>query len=388
VATPLVPKVDGLCYGGDYNPEQWPTHVWAEDAALMREAGVNLVTVGVFAWAMLEPSPGRYEFGWLDHSLGHVARGSDGALFFQWRASRAGAEKWHSGMVPHAGRDSRIWREVVELGGLLKRLAPGAGSTVEATVAVLLDYPSGWAQEAETQPSRDLACFAEIRRWHAALWRLGITADLAHPGGDLSGYRAVLVPALYAIDDAGAANLAGYVAGGGTLVVGAYSGVVDELDHIRLGGYPGAFTELLGVRVEEYCPLPENGSVRLSDGSTGHAWSERGQVTDALPVAGYLDGPAAGGPAITRRGPAWYVGTRLDDAALDRLLGRVLAPAPPGATVERVRRRHPDGRSYLFLLNHGPVDVDVAAHGTDLLTGVAFPGRLAAGRVAVVEESA
>lgn len=58
-----------LCYGGDYNPEQWPEEVWHEDVALMREAGVNLVTLGVFAWSRLEPEPGRYDFGWLDRVL-------------------------------------------------------------------------------------------------------------------------------------------------------------------------------------------------------------------------------------------------------------------------------------------------------------------------------
>src|SRR5687768_14455436 len=66
---PLIPGLDRLAYGGDYNPEQWPEQVWKEDVALMREAGVNLVSVGVFAWAMLEPAPGRYDFGWLDRNL-------------------------------------------------------------------------------------------------------------------------------------------------------------------------------------------------------------------------------------------------------------------------------------------------------------------------------
>ncbi|BCB73999.1 hypothetical protein Pflav_004090 [Phytohabitans flavus] len=61
--------VDGLCYGGDYNPEQWPEDVWREDVALMRRAGVNLVSVGVFAWSRLEPEEGRYTFDWLDRVL-------------------------------------------------------------------------------------------------------------------------------------------------------------------------------------------------------------------------------------------------------------------------------------------------------------------------------
>src|SRR5690606_33376263 len=59
----------GISYGGDYNPEQWPEEVWAEDVRLMRAAGVNLVTVGVFSWGRLEPEEGRLETDWLDRVL-------------------------------------------------------------------------------------------------------------------------------------------------------------------------------------------------------------------------------------------------------------------------------------------------------------------------------
>lgn len=50
--------LSGLGYGGDYNPEQWPEELWAEDARLMQEAGVNLVSLAIFAWAKIEPRPG------------------------------------------------------------------------------------------------------------------------------------------------------------------------------------------------------------------------------------------------------------------------------------------------------------------------------------------
>ena len=72
------PDLDGIAYGGDYNPEQWPEHVWAQDVALMREAGVNLVSVGIFSWALLEPSPGAYDFGWLDRVLDLLHEGGIG----------------------------------------------------------------------------------------------------------------------------------------------------------------------------------------------------------------------------------------------------------------------------------------------------------------------
>ncbi|MFF0311092.1 beta-galactosidase [Streptosporangium sp. NPDC004379] len=62
-------RVSGLLFGGDYNPEQWPEHVWEEDVRLMAEAGVNMATVAVFSWSRLEPRPGEYDFGWLDRVL-------------------------------------------------------------------------------------------------------------------------------------------------------------------------------------------------------------------------------------------------------------------------------------------------------------------------------
>ncbi|GAB3576158.1 beta-galactosidase [Leifsonia lichenia] len=62
-------RLDALAYGGDYNPDQWPESVWAEDARLMVEAGVNLVTLPVFSWPLLEPRPGEYDFAGLDRVI-------------------------------------------------------------------------------------------------------------------------------------------------------------------------------------------------------------------------------------------------------------------------------------------------------------------------------
>ena len=58
----------GLGYGCDYNPEQWP-EVWIEDVRLMRDAGVTFVTIGVFSWARIEPTPGVRDFEWLDRVM-------------------------------------------------------------------------------------------------------------------------------------------------------------------------------------------------------------------------------------------------------------------------------------------------------------------------------
>jgi beta-galactosidase len=329
------------------------------------------------------------------NSLSHIARGSQGAMFFQWRASRAGAEKWHSAMVPHAGADSDLFRDVVKLGAHLRDLSPALGSTVDAPVALLHSYPSFWAQQSPSQPSEDMRADAEVQRWHGELLRMGITADMAEPGADLSGYRVVLVPSLYLVSDADAVNIRSYVDGGGTLLVGPYSGIVDEHDQVRLGGYPGAFRELLGIRVEEFAPLLAGATVRLDNGATGQVWSERCQAQGAEVLARYADAPLSGLPALTRNGRAWYVGTRLAGEDLRSLLATVCAaagvsaplPRPP-AGLEVVRRIRPDGTRLLFLINHASADAPVELHGTDLLTGTNNPTGVPAGGVVVLHEAA
>src|SRR5690625_5613542 len=59
----------GPFFGADYNPEQWPREVHAEDLELMGRAHIDFVTVGVFSWARLEPEPGRFDLEWLDAVL-------------------------------------------------------------------------------------------------------------------------------------------------------------------------------------------------------------------------------------------------------------------------------------------------------------------------------
>ena len=360
---------------------------------------------------MLSRAPGRM----LRDSLGYVARGSDSVLFFQWRASRAGAEMWHSAMVPHAGPDSAAFREVAALGAAVRRLAEVAGSTVTVPAAVLLDADSWWALDSQGLRGADLRYLDQVRRDHAALWRAGIVCDVAHPEADLSGYRLLLAPALYLVTDAGAAALRRFVAGGGVLVVSFGSGLVDGAGQVRLGGYPGALRELLGIRVEEFFPLPEGEVMPLSagargallsgaqgtllSGARGATWSELMTVTGAEVLASYTAGPLAGRPAVTRhdvaRGSAWYLSTELDDAAHDQVIGAALAaaglaPEVPGlpAGVEAVRRRGSAGRSWLFLLNHTPEPVVVCADGVELLSGTQVVGsvELSPGGIAVVRE--
>src|SRR5204863_229914 len=78
----------------------------------------------------------------------------------------------------------------------------------------------------------------QLEAYYEPLWEKNVLVDFAHPEDDLSTYRLVLVPNLYLVTDAAAANLEHFVASGGTLAMSFFSGIVDPSEHIRLGGYP------------------------------------------------------------------------------------------------------------------------------------------------------
>lgn len=65
-------NIKQVLYGGDYNPEQWPEEVWAEDMRLMKEAHINIVTLNVFSWASLQPDEDTYNFEKLDRIMEYV----------------------------------------------------------------------------------------------------------------------------------------------------------------------------------------------------------------------------------------------------------------------------------------------------------------------------
>jgi len=351
-------------------------------------------------------------------AIGHLARGSDSVMYFQWRASRSGTEQFHSAMLPHAGRDSRIFHDICRLGGHLDRLAEVRSSrVVGARVAFLHDNEAGWALRSGLKPINDPDYATTGRALHTALFDRRVTVDVVPAWADVSGYRLLIVPGLFLASDDTASAVTAFAEAGGTVLITWFSGIVDETNSVRIGGFPGAFRELLGAHSEEFYPLLGEERVALDNGWTAQRWSELVRVDGAAATAGgtasgdiggdasgvevvasYADGDVSGFPAVTRRtlpggGVAWYLSADLEPASLDEFVGRLLAEtgieptASASAGVEAVRRASATG-SYLFLINHAGVEGWADATGVDLLTGTSHVGRvpLAAGAVAVIRE--
>lgn len=351
-------------------------------------------------WQPRNRTKGRGEM--LRNSLSHVARGADGVMFFQWRQSKAGAEKFHSAMVPHGGRDTDVWRGTVALGRALESLAPVHGSRVLNRVALVMDYPSWWASELDSHPTQALRYSEEMLRWYTALWDLGIGVDIVPTSADLTGYELVIAPTLYTVSEQEAERVAEAARAGAQVVITFFSGIVDENEHIYLGGYPGAFRDLLGVRTEEFYALQEGEILHLDDGTAADMWSEKTHLEGAEAKRTWADGPLHGWPAVTRNlvgeegGAAWYVAARPSAEGLEALVDEIAAAAGVEAAVpglhrdvEAVRRFAEDGTTYLFVLNHSDRDQVVQVSGQELLRGTDADGAhtVPAGAVAVIRES-
>jgi beta-galactosidase len=323
-----------------------------------------------------------------------LARGASGILFFQWRASRAGAEKWHSAMVPHSGEASPVWAEVAALGRELAHMEPVVPTRVQAAVAVAFSWPNWWAVESRQGPAHDFSMQAQLNWMLMPLYERNVTIDFCRPEEDLGAFRAVVVPSLYLVTEKEAANIVAFVERGGTAVISFWSGIVDEHDRVYLGPYGGPLRALFGCEVLDVAPLADGEVVEIEweDGATTSAsyWTDLATEGDGKVLARLSNGPWAGRPAVVETaygdGSVLYVATRLDDAGLARLYDRVPSlqgrgvddgAVGPAGRFERVLGRH-QGSDWEFLVNHTNEEhqAELACSGLDVVRGQPVANRL------------
>ena len=254
------------------------------------------------------------------NSMSFVARGSQGVMYFQWRQGQAGSERFHSAMVPHAGEDTRVYREVAELGQLLKSHPEIAEfPTNRAKVAMVYDYEQFWALLQQNLPTDDLSYPETVAAWYRAMWELGIQVDFVSADAtkaELAKYPLVLMPMMHMLSEAQEQTFTEYAQDGGNLVVGYFSNIADRTLRVKLGGYGGKLVkDVIGVYVEEFYPLRES-SIKLSNGMSATLWSELSRANGAEVVATFDGGDAKGSVAIAKRSmgssTAYYQATELE----------------------------------------------------------------------------
>lgn len=320
-------------------------------------------------------------------SLLHLAMGADAICYFQWRQSQAGAEKFHSAMVPVAGENSQIFRDVCELGITLRQLTDRGllGSTLrQSEVAIIYDVDSQWATEHTATPNTQVNHWREPLDWFSAFADHGITADVLPIRAAWDDYDVVVVPCVYLLSETTSHRLRDFVQHGGRVIMTYYSAIANEQDHLFLGGWPGRIGDVAGVRVEEHCPLTDAfpgalDHIDLSNGATVHDLADViTGVADGTRVLATFEAPEHTGmnglPAITAHpygeGELVYVGGKLGHAGISQSLPTILDAlgvdhAQAGAgDVLRVERVQKDGTVFAFTFNRArDHSVTVPVHG-------------------------
>jgi beta-galactosidase len=330
-----------------------------------------------------------------------LSRGADGVLYFFWRSPRIGSEKFYGGVLTHDGRgDNRVYREISQIGDEMKLLAPVLkGTKVVAETCILHSHPNEWKLKQPQQHTKAFKLREHLMLFYNALHDRNIPVDFARTPRDdedsaaLQKYKIVFAPSLHLLDAGEADRLKLYVQNGGTLVGTFNTGLVDEHDIAPTSGFPHDLTDLFGLEVQEFDPIPPEEENHLNFKGTfptthlhaARIWCDIIEPRECEVLATYSRDFYAGRAALTVNqygiGRAIYVGFMAGQAFYGDLVSWVrqlcdvstLLKVPENVEVS-VRQRD-DTRIY-FLLNHQntPVRITFYKPMHDYLTANTFTG--------------
>ena len=324
-----------------------------------------------------------------------ISRGASGVLYFRWRQPRIGTEKFYGAVLPHNGRkDSRTYKEISQIGDEIKLLSPALkGTKVVADICILYRHDNDWAMQQPMQPNKHFSLRDHVQLIYNGLHHRNMQVDFARPTEDLSKYKLVFAPSLHLMAGGEADLLKLYVQNGGTLVGTCNTGLVDEHHIAPDCGYPHDLTDLFGLEVLEFDPLPpgeENhltfkGAFPTSHLHPARLWCDIIEPKGCQILAAFAKDFYAGRPAMTMNtfglGKAIYIGTVSHQHFYEDLVVWLrqmcnLQPLLKVPDTVEVSLRQKDHTRIYFLLNHQntPVRIQFYKPMHDFLTGSAVAG--------------
>jgi len=324
-----------------------------------------------------------------------ISRGASGVFYYHWRQPRIGNDKFFGAVLPHhLEENTRIFKEISQIGEELKLLAPAIKDTkVVADACILYTHDNDWTLQQPMQPNKFFNLREHIQLIYNALHDRNISVDFARPTEDLSQYKIVFAPSLHLLADGEADRLKLYVQNGGTLVGTFNTGLVNEYCIVPDTGYPNDMIDMFGLEVLEFDPISpgeENhltfkGAFPTSHLHPARLWCDIIEPKGCQILATYAKDFYAGRPAVTMNnfglGKAIYIGTMSHQHFYNDLVSwlRQMCGLQPLLKVPEnieVSMRQKEGMRVFFLLNHqnSPVRIQFYKPMHDFLTGNTFSG--------------
>jgi beta-galactosidase len=233
-----------------------------------------------------------------------------------------------------------------------------------------------------------------IQDIYRGFYNNNLPIDIVSEKGLLTGYKVVIVPAMYILTEETAANLEKFAAEGGIVVFTPRTGVKDESNTVVNLKLPGLVAKMCGIEIEEYISMPVDednrvqfGLPELEDDFPSSIWADVIEPKGAKVIAWHTQDFYAKKPAATinhyKNGKVIYLGIMGDSAyysAIARWISGLAGVEPllETPTGVEVTERWQGEKRLLFVLNHLPEaqDITLKSPRFDLLSGKNFTGHV------------
>lgn len=323
----------------------------------------------------------------------HIASGANSVMYWHWHSIHNALESYWKGLLSHDFQENATYLEACEIGKEFARIGSHLVNLKKQNeVAVLVSNEAltalKWFGIDATAADNGQISYNDVVRWvYDTLYKMNIECDFIWPESEnLSKYKMILVPALYAVTDQLLSRLEQYVQEGGTLIATFKTAFTDENVKISHEIQPRILRNCLGVRYHQFT-FPKN--VMLSGEIVDRDSVEEAKVfmelllpEGAQTLASYEHYNWKEYSAVTRncygQGKAYYIGCMTDEQVLRRIFDRALADAGVSAESHKsfpviLRKGKNDfGKKVWFYLNYSDKEQEICHEydaGVDLLTG-------------------
>ena len=194
----------------------------------------------------------------------HLASGANSVMYWHWHSIHNSFETYWKGLLSHDMQENAPYREACIIGNEFSRLGNHLVNLKKKNdVAILVSNEAltalKWFGIEATAAGDNGIGYNDVVRWlYDALFKMNIECDFVWPESDnLDQYKAIFVPALYAVPDELLEKLKQYTANGGTLVATFKTAFANENVKVSHEMQPHILSNCFGINYQQFT-FPKN----------------------------------------------------------------------------------------------------------------------------------
>ena len=323
----------------------------------------------------------------------HIASGANSVMYWHWHSIHNSFETYWKGLLSHDFQENETYREACIVGNEWKEIGDRLVNLKKKNdVAVLVSNEAltalKWFGIQAVSGNNGKIMYNDVVRCvYDTLYKMNVECDFLFPESkNMSDYKMIVAPALYAAPDELLRRLDRFVRDGGTLVTTFKTGFTNENVKVSHEVQPHILRECMGYRYDQFTfPVDTGlqGEIAAEDGSDEAKVFMELLIPEGAEVLAFYDHYNWNRyAAVTRnqceKGYAYHIGCMTGEGVLKKVFLRALEDAGIRRETECgfpliMRKGVNDlGKTVRFYLNYSgqeQAEIPVCAGGRDLLTG-------------------